>query len=81
MKKIMHGYMLMLSDDLIHGGCLGNYDLFRFHLALKQLNKRAQEKLFHDNDDVIKKNYKEFPDVALGKKNSVTDSMREKSTM
>ena len=48
------GYMLILSDDVVHGGCLGNYGSFRFHFPLKQLNKRAQEKLHHDDEATIK---------------------------
>ena len=64
------GCMLPLSDDVVHGGCLGNYGSFRFHFALKQLNKRAQEKLHHDDEAITKQFYKEFPDVAKDQKKS-----------
>ena len=48
------GCMLILSDDAVHGGCLGNCGSFRFHFDLKQLDKRAQEKLHHDDEARIK---------------------------
>ena len=54
------GYLLMLSDDVVHGGCLGNYGSFHFHFSLKQLNKRAQEKLHHDDEAIIKNITKSF---------------------
>ena len=33
------GCMLTPSDDVVHGGCLGNCGSFRSHFTLKQLNK------------------------------------------
>ena len=49
------GCMLTLSDDVVHGGCLDNCGSFRFHFALKQLNKRAQEKSHHDDKTILQR--------------------------
>ena len=70
--------MFTLSDDVVYGGCLGNNGSFLFHFALKQLNKRAQEKLHHDDEATIKLFYKEFPDLIKDQNKAVIYIMRKK---
>ena len=77
--RVPFGFMLILSDDVIHGGCMGSYGSLRFHFAIKDLSKRGSERLLNKNEDTKKHFYQVFPEIAPNKKNLVIDTIFEKT--
>ena len=51
-SHVSFGHMLILSDDLVHGGCLGSHGSFRFHFTIKDLESRGCERLVCDNQEL-----------------------------
>ena len=42
-SHVSFGQMLILSDDVFHGGYMGSRSSFCFHFTIKDQNKRASE--------------------------------------
>ena len=73
------GCMLILNDDIFHGGCMGSAGSFRFNFAIKDQNKCASKRLLRNFDEQISHFNEKFPSTKISGKLSVTDEIEKKS--
>ena len=69
--------MLILSDDVFHGGCMGSSGSFRFHFTIKDQNERASKRLIRNFDEWTSHFYEEFPSIEISGKPTATDGIEK----
>ena len=69
------GCILILSNDVFHGGCMGSPGSFRFHVEIKVQNKRGSERLMRNFYEWTSQFYESFPSIEIGAKPIVNDEI------